>query len=118
MRTIIFARYLQRTVMPKGKNSAAKKSPKAAPKEKTKKIEAAPAAEEHDEEEAETEGFSPKEKVVAIDVEEREDVITPVDKMIADPLLEAESVSVDGHDNDDLGLDEEEIDPFGDKWEA
>ncbi len=41
-----------------------------------------------------------------------------VDKMIADPLLAAEAVSPDGAETEDLGLDEEEIDPFGDKWEA
>ncbi len=109
--------------MPKGKNLpskkvTAKKNPSADGK-KVKKVEA-PAGAETIEEEAdeETALISPLKEKVIIEIEERDDVVGPVDKMVADPLLEAQSVSIDGAETEETGLDEEEIDPFGDKWEA
>jgi hypothetical protein len=55
--------------------------------------------------------FSTKDKVPAIiEIEEREDIMPPIDKLVADPLLEAQSVT-DGEESDDLLLDDEEIDP-------
>jgi hypothetical protein len=102
-----------RTAMPRGKNTSTKTSIK-----KGKTREAEPVKEEVIDEESEDAvlGFAPKEKIPAvIEIEEREDVLTPIDKLVADPLLDA--ASIEGADTDDL-LDEEEIDPFGDKWEA
>ncbi len=54
---------------------------------------------------------------VVIEIEEREDIVTPIDKLVADPLLEAQSV-VEGADGEEISLDDEELDPFGDKWEG
>jgi hypothetical protein len=61
-----------------------------------------------------------EEKVPAIleVIEERDDIVGPVDKMVADPLLEPDAVAVEGVEPEELGMDEEELDPFGDKWEA
>ncbi len=57
------------------------------------------------------EAFSTKDKIPAIiEIEEREDVMTPIDKLVADPLLESQS-ALDGEEPDDLLLDDEEIDP-------
>lgn len=55
--------------------------------------------------------FNTKDKIPAIiEIEEREDVMTPIDKLVADPLLESQS-ALDGEESDDLLLDDEEIDP-------
>jgi hypothetical protein len=105
--------------MPRGKKPVSKKSDKLESKNKTKKE--SPEKEEHEvapeeeETEGDAEGFAVKEKApLIIEIEERDDVVTPIDKLVADPLLDA--ASLDGAD-DDL-IDEEELDPFGDKWEA
>jgi hypothetical protein len=97
-----------RTAMPRGKNTSIKKV-------KSKEVE--PVKEEVVEESDDAaEGFASKEKIpVVIEVEEREDVLIPIDKLVADPLRDA--VSIGSVDPDEV-LDEEEIDPFGDKWEA
>jgi len=94
--------------MPRGKNSSIKKTQKNGSPRKPEEIEKSAVTDEVEE-------FAPKIKEV-IEIEEREDVILPVDKMSADPLLE--TVTPDGLEADELSLDEEEIDPFGDKWEA
>jgi hypothetical protein len=96
--------------MPRGKNTISKE--KKVKKVETVKEEAI--VEEESEDAAE--GFAPKEKIPVLpEVEERDDILTPIDKLVADPLLDA--ASIEGAADDDL-LDEEEIDPFGDKWEA
>jgi hypothetical protein len=95
--------------MPRGKNSISKEK-------KIKKVETVKEEVIEEESDDAAEGFAPKEKIPVLpEVEERDDVLTPIDKLVADPLLDA--ASIEGAVDDDL-IDEEEIDPFGDKWEA
>jgi len=56
-----------------------------------------------------------------IDIEEREDIITTDNKLIADPLLSPDAIvgpDTTEAEGEEVGLDEEELDPFGDKWEV
>lgn len=63
-----------------------------------------PVVEEMDEE-------STKPKIIEVDTEDTDKLVDP--ELDADPL----AVEGDESDEDEAGLDEEEIDPFGDKWE-
>jgi hypothetical protein len=95
--------------MPREKNSISKEK-------KIKKVETVKEEVIEEESDDAAEGFVPKEKIPVLpEVEERDDVLTPIDKLVADPLLDA--ASIEGAVDDDL-IDDEEIDPFGDKWEA
>ncbi|MES2216103.1 MAG: hypothetical protein V4481_02295 [Patescibacteria group bacterium] len=105
--------------MTQGKNIISKKKPSATKATKDKKVVEKPEdILPEDESALDGEIFAPKEKIpVVLEIEEREDIIGPIDKLVADPLLESQSVA-EGSEGDESGLDEEELDPFADKWEV
>jgi hypothetical protein len=52
-----------------------------------------------------------------IELEERETEGAMIDLKVGDDVLSPDELTED-LEADELGLDDEEVDPFGDKWEA
>ncbi len=103
--------------MPRSKKDTKNKVKKLTKNEETEKEEMP--QEEMDETETSDDMPHPKGKISSkkqtIDVVEEVDEPVVSEIKTADPLLETDAN--ESEDFEDLGLDDDEIDPFGDKWE-
>jgi hypothetical protein len=50
----------------------------------------------------------------AVEIEEVEEIVVHDDKLPADPLVEVNEIDAE---LEEIGLDDDELDPFNDKWE-